>query len=453
MKLHFTCVLLISWFAASAQSPSHTWKGTLNFSGRSLQLHFELPVPNDSSATLSVPAQGLVRYPASNTTISKDSIRLHFDALGIEVNGAFTNDSIINARFLQNNMSFPLTLNKSTDARLLLRPQNPKPPFPYISRDVSFTNKEANITLKGTFSVPHGNTPFPAVVLISGSGPQDRDATIAGHQWFAVLADQLTRAGIAVLRYDDRGIGASEGNFDQATTTDFATDAHAALAWLKEQPETATGHVGYAGHSEGGLVALIAANHIEKPDFLILLATPVTQGNEFMLEQKRDVETAMGIPEPAVTASNQLFRKLYTTLMNMDGDREERKTTIIKELEELTKNALSASQSAQLANTLSTDWMTALLKTKPEYYITGLSMPVLALYGSKDIQVNAKTHSTKLCSLLPEKIKAHSQVKNLEGLNHLFQPATTGLPEEYATITTTLSPDIVHFIEKWVAKR
>lgn len=453
MKLHIACVLLIGWFTASAQSPSHTWKGTLNFSGRSLQLHFELPVSNDSTATLSVPAQGLVRYPASNTTISKDSITLHFDALGIQVSGAFTNDSIINARFLQNNMSFPLTLNKSTETRPVLRPQTPKPPFPYNSRDVSFTNKEANITLKGTFSVPDGNAPFPAVVLISGSGPQDRDANIAGHQWFAVLADQLTRAGIAVLRYDDRGVGASEGDFDQATTTDFATDAHAALAWLKEQPETAKGHVGYAGHSEGGLVALIAANHLEKPDFLILLATPVTHGNEFMLEQKRDLETAMGIPGPAVIASNQLFRKLYASIINMDGHREDRKATIIKELEVLTQNALPASQSAQLANTLSTDWMTELLKTRPENYISDLSMPVLALYGSKDIQVNAETHSIKLRSLLPEKIKAHSEVKTLEGLNHLFQPATSGLPEEYHSITTTLSPDIVHFIEKWVAKR
>lgn len=453
MKLQMLWVLLLGFWTSAAQDTPTTWKGALNVNGQSIELIFELTTAQDTTATLSVPAQGLLKYPATTAAISKDSVSLHFTPLGIKLYGTYTNDSIIKGTFYQNNLTLPLSLIKERTPFVFERPQTPKPPYPYIRKEAHFTNDQANIGLSGTLNLPKGTGPFPAVVLISGSGPQDRTTKIAGHAWYAVLADQLARKGIAVLHFDDRGTGASKGDFSTATTTDFALDAYAALKWLRMQPGVDPKRTGYLGHSEGGLAALIAANEPETPGFLILLATPVTPGHEFMLEQKRDIETAMGLPETAVTASNKLFSTLYTSIINMEEENPERKAAISRQLELLTGNALPKEQSQQLVNTLSTTWMATLLKQDPEKYITGLNIPVLALYGSKDLQVNAKTHSSLLKKLLPEHIRPYSQVSTMQALNHLFQPAESGLPEEYAKIETSLSLDIVHFIEKWLAKR
>ena len=321
------------------------------------------------------------------------------------------------------------------------RPQEPKD-RPYVVRSASVPGGSAGVTLAGELTMPEGEGPFPAVVLITGSGPHDRNETVGGHKVFLVLSDQLTRRGYAVLRYDDRGVARSSGDFSTATTLDFATDAAAALAWLRSQPGIDPARAGYAGHSEGGYVAPLAAP-MERPDFMVLLAGPSQVLSDVILLQQDEILRAAGTVDAAVTTNRshaegilEILRTAQTpdvararieALLRADGVPEDR----IRENVDL----------------WATPWGLWVIDFDPRPALAAYDGPVLALFGESDLQVSAEANAPDMMDALRH---PDSEVVTLPGLNHLFQPSDTGLPDDYWKIPTTFDEGALDRIADWL---
>ena len=331
----------------------------------------------------------------------------------------------------------------------LPRPQEPKPPFPYQSEDVRYPNPEASgVTLAGTFTRPESGGPFPAVLLISGPGPQDRDETIAGHKPFLVLADYLTRRGIAVLRVDDRGTAKSTGNFDKSTTLDFASDADASLRYLRSRPDVDSRRIGLIGHGEGAIIAPMVA--VKNPDiaFLVLLAGTAVPGEEVLLAQTERSEAAANMTDEQIAADGDIGKLLYDMVREGKSAGELRKA--LSKLPPEYRPFLPPWEK-QLPR-FEAPWLRFFLSYNPAPMLERVKCPVLALQGAKDTQVIADQN-------VPAMKKAFSRGKNhdaavevLPGLNYLFQTANTGLGWEYATIPETISPVVLEKIGAWIAK-
>jgi len=327
------------------------------------------------------------------------------------------------------------------------RPQEPRAPFPYEARPVTFNGGAAGVTLAGTLTVPPGPGPFPAVVLISGSGPQDRDETLLGHKPFLLLADTLTRRGVAVLRYDDRGTAQSTGQFRTALGRDFADDAAAAHAWLRAQPRIDPARVGLMGHSEGGLIAPRVAAETPQVAFVVLLAGPGVPGAEIMRVQRRAVLKASGLPEAMIEsravigdAVDAAVRAAPTTGA---ARIEARKTLVASGLPE-------PAVEAQLGM-FASPWYRDFLAYDPRPALAALKVPVLAVNGSVDMQVVAGQNLPAIRQALAANPAA--QVVELPGLNHLFQTSATGDPGEYGRLEETVSPTALTLISDWIARR
>src|SRR5690606_23287968 len=279
-------VWLIIWLSTSslvAQDVTGAWGGVLDIQGTHLRVVFNVSQgPQGYTATMDSPDQGVKDLPVASTEINGSTITFGLPAARITYRGVFK-DSLIIGTFTQNNRDFPLDLTRQTsEAKTVSRPQDPIKPFPYISQDITFDNLKAKITLAGTLTMPKGKGRFPAVVLISGSGPQNRNEELMGHRPFLVLSDHLTRNGIAVLRYDDRGFGASTGDFGSATSADFATDAESAMAYLKSRSEINGNAIGLIGHSEGGLIAPMVAADSKDVAFVVLMAGSGIRGDKLL---------------------------------------------------------------------------------------------------------------------------------------------------------------------------
>ncbi len=366
--------------------------------------------------------------------------------------------------FSQGPASFPMELSRSAEESVLLvRPQEPKPPFPYLTREVTFPNREAGIELAGTLTLPEGAGPFPAVVLVSGSGPQDRNETLLGHKPFLVLADHLARNGVAALRFDDRGVGESTGDFAAATSEDFATDALAAVAYLREQPEVGRGRVGIVGHSEGGLIAPMAANRSDDVAFIIMLAGPgvpgidilVAQGvlinrvggaSEHIIELNTRIQTGLAdivAAEPDPDVADPLMRSFMRELIDMLPD----------DVREAAGAALSDETIDQTVKQLNSPWFRFFLHYDPRPVLEHVEVPVLALFGGKDLQVPAELNVPEIEAAFARAGNDDATVRTLPGLNHLFQEADTGSPAEYAQIEQTLSPVLLDAVSTWILER
>jgi len=366
--------------------------------------------------------------------------------------------------FSQGPASFPMELSRSAEESVLLvRPQEPKPPFPYPTREVTFPNPEAGIELAGTLTLPEGAGPFPAVVLVSGSGPQDRNETLLGHKPFLVLADHLARNGVAALRFDDRGVGESTGDFAAATSEDFATDALAAVAYLREQPEVGRGRVGIVGHSEGGLIAPMAANRSDDVAFIIMLAGPgvpgidilVAQGvlinrvggaSEHIIELNTRIQTGLAdivAAEPDPDVADPLMRSFMRELIDMLPDY----------VREAAGAALSDETIDQTVKQLNSPWFRFFLHYDPRPVLEHVEVPVLALFGGKDLQVPAELNVPEIEAAFARAGNDDATVRTLPGLNHLFQEADTGSPAEYAQIEQTLSPVLLDAVSTWILER
>ncbi len=412
------------------------------------------------TATMDVPEQGAKGFQVTETVLKGDAVTFRMPGLGATFAGTRSKDGkTITGTFAQSGQDFPLVLTRTTKETVVVRPQTPKPPFPYRTEEVSYANPKATgVRLAGTLSVPTGAGPFPAVLLITGSGPQDRDETIMEHKPFAVIADHLARRGVASLRVDDRGVGESTGDVSKATSADFAEDVRAGVAFLKGRGEIDGARIGLIGHSEGGFIApMVAANN---PDvaFIILLSGTGVPGKAVLLEQQKAIATAMGVPAETITQA-QRFSSAVIAILEKEKDpaaaREKINALIAKEV--LTVPVANRKADTKRLQdgflTMCEPWFTYFLLTDPAPVLQSVSCPVLALNGSLDLQVLPKQNLPAIEAALKTGNNQDVTIRELPGLNHLFQTAKTGVPLEYATITETFSPEALTIIAEWIAAR
>ena len=430
-----------------------TWIGTLDAAGQALRLvfHIERDESGDLSGTLDSPDQGAYGLRLSTVKEENGAVRFAIASLVGEYTGRVSEDgSGLEGQWAQGGASFPLDLERTDEATLAPeRPQEPKPPFPYEAADLEFDNPEAGVRLAGTLTIPAGDPPHPAVVLISGSGPQDRDETVFAHRPFLVLADYLTRRGIAVLRYDDRGIGESTGDFRAATTPDFASDALAAVAYLKTRSEVAPDRIGLLGHSEGAIVAPMAANQSDDVTFAVLLACTGVDGRDLLVMQAMAINRAAGVSEAETEQRSVVQKRLLDVVAEAENDSlaAEQARAIMAEAG-LTGEAAEAQVRALLS-----PWMKYFLVYDPIPELLEMSIPVLALNGEKDTQVPPSQNFGPVEAALREGGNPDVTAEVLPGLNHLFQTAETGSPTEYAGIEETMSPLALEMIADWITAR
>jgi len=317
---------------------------------------------------------------------------------------------------------------------------------------VTFANSKAQLSLAGALTLPPGQGPFPAAILIAGSGPQDRDENVAGHRPFLVLADHLTRKGLAVLRYDKRGIGKSTGNYDQATTEDFASDVTAALAYLKSRKEIDARKIGLIGHSEGGSIASMVASHTLDVAWVVLLAAPGLKGEHIMLLQSELILKVAGFDDERIAKARDFNLQSYA-LARKEKDPEviEAKLTDLVDSTGMSTTLPPMALKTQ-ARVMASPWFRFFLDYDPVPALQKTQCPVLALNGDKDLQIASKENLAQIKKALQEGGNKDFQTTELPGLNHLFQHAPTGSPTEYGGIEETLAPEALTSISDWVLK-
>jgi pimeloyl-ACP methyl ester carboxylesterase len=436
-----------------------SWLGKLSTNGVELRIVFNLKLNDHDSltATLDSPDQGAKNILMGKVVLDDRKLTILAPALSGEYEGIITSDTTIDGTWSQGGAKFTVNLKKLLVPLVVNRPQEPKPPFPYTSEDVIFTNEKFKIKLAGTLTIPFGTGPFKTVIMITGSGPQNRNEEILGHKPFLIIADYLSRNGIAVLRYDDRGVGGSEGKYSEATSADLATDVEAALNFLKNNPKINQKEIGLIGHSEGGLIAPILASTNHDIGFIVSLAGPGVLGEQIILRQTKEISILSGMNEKDVKEIAETNKKLYSVVKkeNDNKNAEVKVLSVYRKILEKKKNpntdietALNQLKSQFGANSYT--WFRYFIMTDPAIYWKKVKCPVLALNGDKDIQVVADENIPAIEHAL--KSSGNNSVKTviLPGLNHLFQQCKTGLPAEYGSIEETFSPDALKIIGDWI---
>lgn len=456
--LSLSTVLLIS-FCAMAQSFSGQWYGMLKVGGSQLRLTMDV-IQTDAGYTgklISVD-QGNTQLPFEWFKTDGNNIHLKTTIANIEYKGTLK-DEIITGVFVQGGQAIPLNFTREKLEKFIpARPQEPKAPFPYTSEDITFLNTRDNISLAGTLTMPSEGSGFPVVVLISGSGPQNRNEELMGHKPFLVLADRLTRNGIAVLRYDDRGVALSKGDFASATSADFANDAEAAVAYLKTRKEINPKKIGLIGHSEGGLIAPMIAARNKDVAFIVLMAGPGVPGKDVLLLQIELLNKAAGVPNSEIEKQVKQTRDAID-ILSMQGDSAVMMSAYwayakksYTELPDSARKMIPEEQYAKQFATMTSPWFRYFLSYDPATSLEKVKVPVLALNGTKDLQVWAPQNLPAIEKALKKGGNKKYIIKELPNLNHLFQEAGTGGSAEYAVIQQTLSPvllnDITNFIKQ-----
>jgi len=428
-----------------------TWLGSLDTGEIKLRIVFKIVNTAEGlSAQLQSPDQGPAWMPATSVTRQGSAITITLKAPGVVFEGKIADDfSSIDGTFTQMGNPLPLSLKRIRDQAELEvpRPQNPVKPYPYRELDVTYANKAAGNTLAATLTIPPGKGAFPAVLLIGGTGPHDRDESLLGHKPFLVLADYLTRKGIVVLRADKRGVGKSTGEFDKATTADFATDAEAAVAYLKSRPEVDRHKIGLIGHSEGAIIAPMAA--VAHPDvaFIVMMAGSGVPGDQIIVEQGRLIEMAGGEKKEKADEDAEKERETITLV---ETEKNPAALDRLLGAKLATEGVPDAGISAQI-KALTSPWFRFFLTYDPSTALRKLTIPVLDLNGSLDLQVPPAQNLPAIRKALAG--NKHAEVDELPGLNHLFQTAKTGSPAEYEQIEETISPVALDKIASWILKR
>ena len=467
-KIFLLTFLVIHSFCSHAQQIAGSWQGNLIAGPQKLKVVFH--VSRDSSngyrSSFDSPDQGAFGIPCSETNMKADSLEMLIQSIHGGYRGKWDGQNKINGYFFQVGHNFPMELSRAPDTVVtLIRPQTPKPPFPYHSEDIEYDNHANGIHYAGTLTYPNNGGPFPAVLLITGSGQEDRDESIFGHKPFAVIADFLTRRGFAVLRVDDRQIGKSTGDLSKATTLDFSKDVETSLAELQKRKEIDPNKIGLIGHSEGGLIAAMVAAENPKVRFIILLAGPGLKGVDLLALQTKAIDLSMGVPADMVTAETELKSQIIKALIS-SGDtsiqfknawdsfliwKKNTKPEIVSTM------GLNADPTARdfirsFQEGLNKPWMLYFLQTDPADYIVKLKCKVLALNGSKDIQVVADPNLAAIDSALKKSgVRVYSTQK-LPGLNHLFQHCKTCTIQEYGQLEETFSPEALQIMGDWLDK-
>jgi uncharacterized protein len=432
------------------------WSGVIGPGTANLTIGVTLAAEaGEMRGTYTIPMQA-VEGTLTILEATDDAVAFTLD--GVPGNATFRGvleDDRLAGSFMQGGFTAPLELERSSGPLALVRPQEPVGPLPYREEFVTVTT---DVTLAGTLTLPEGDGPFPALVLLTGSGPQDRDETLFGHRPFLVIADHLTRAGYAVLRLDDRGVGESEGDFLTVTYEDFVGDAVAAVAFLADHPTVDASRVGLLGHSEGGFIAPVAAARDDRIAFLVTLAGPSVPGIDVLLEQNRLFFELAGEPDEEIDRQLAYLRALHaaveagdvTTARQLTRDRVE--TALARGAEgtgvEPSPEEREAAVAMQLAS-LDAGWFRDFLTFDPRPFLAALDVPLLAIYGTLDLQVPSEQSAPALRELADE-AGLDVTIEVFDGLNHLLQPATTGGIEEYGVIETTIAPEVLERIVEWL---
>ncbi|MEA1940033.1 MAG: alpha/beta hydrolase [Candidatus Caldatribacteriota bacterium] len=448
----------------SASGIEGIWEGKLKVPGTELTLVFKISKNQDEdlTATLDSPDQGVTGIPIEEVIFNGNTLRLEVKSVGGVFEGKISEDFlVIEGEWKQSGGAFPFTVNRVDKAVEILRPQVPQKPYPYIEEEVAYTNLKVEVKLAGTLTLPSDKGVFPAVLLITGSGPQDRDETIYNHRPFLVLADYLTRQGIAVLRVDDRGVGESTGDFSQATSEDFAADVLAGIEYLKTRKEINPNQIGLIGHSEGGIIAPMAA--VKSPDvaFIILMAGTGLTGEEILYLQGALISRAMGVSEEDIIKKRQFNEKIFSVLKEEEDSEivEERLRQMFKEdwgkMSDEEKEQIGNPEvflEAQLQSLLS-PWLKFFLTYDPKPTLSKVKCPILSINGEKDLQVPPKENLSAIEKTLKAGGNQNYTIKELPGLNHLFQTSKTGVPSEYVKIEETISPVALKIIGDWILEQ
>lgn len=453
MKNILTILFLFVFLNSNtAQNLSGKWMGILKIQGMELDLYFNISKKeNNYTATLDVPKQGAKGISVTAIELKDSTLNISVGALGMTYFGIVKNDSLIKGEFKQMATLLPLDLKRVTaEATVLVRPQTPKSPFPYKEEKITFRNTKDQFSLAGTLTLPQNIPGFPTVILISGSGPQNRNSEIFGHQPFWVIADHLTRQGIGVLRFDDRGTGDSQGDFSMATSLDFAEDVRAAVTYLKNRNDITSHKIGLIGHSEGGIIAPLVASEPNTVAFIILLAGPGLPGKDLMLLQKATIEKSSGVPAPITERGQVIFEGAYDQILKSDPKDPTVKDSLITYFRTSYNNLLPEDQLHRLADQLSSPWMMNFIKQDPALALQKVQVPVLALNGEKDLQVPPKENITAIEAALTKGGNTKFTTKQFPGLNHLFQTCETGLISEYGSLEETFSEAALSEITKWI---
>lgn len=418
--------VVFAMMALAANAQEGTWNGELNVMGNKVPLVFNF---STNGCTIDSPSQGVNGIQAEKTVKDDGTISVKVGMIGATFEGKMT-DGEIKGTYVQNGFPLPLTLKPGK--LVVKRPQTPVPPFPYKEESVSFTN--AQYTFNGTLTLPENYTKnTPVVLMVTGSGQQDRDEELFSHKPFAVIADALARQGIASLRYDDRGWGDNSVNFADFTTDDFRQDAAAALPLLRKR----FNKVGILGHSEGGTIAMMLAEE-GKADFIVSLAGMAISGKETLIMQNRQAMTAIGLPKEMVDSYCNSISKALDEIASGKKASEINIDDVPQALKPITIKALQQADTSYVRHFLTVDVGKLLPKIK---------CPVLALNGTKDTQVDCDANTTRI-----EKGLANCKhsIKKIDGVNHMFQHCNTGIVTEYQQIEETIAPEVLQVVAKWI---
>lgn len=419
--------------AAVVMAPAR-FRGTVQAPGVSLE--FFVVLDADGESRISIPAQGLRDGVLSEVESSPERAAFLLAGAGARVEATLApSGASATCTFSQRGFEFACALEPMEPkafelAQTMTRPQTPHAPFPYAIEEVAFENVEDGVHLEGTLTIPAGEGPHPVALLISGSGPQDRDETMMGHKPFWVLADHLSRKGIAVLRVDDRGVGGSTGSVSESTGADFAADAAAGLAMLRKHPRIDPDRVGVIGHSEGGVIGPRVASMDSKVAFVVMMAGTGVPGDEVVREQAVELVRASGATDAQLAAV-----------------RAQQDATIDAVLAAKTVDEARAAVPAQAVASIS-PWFLDFVRYDPAPALRAVQCPVLVLQGDLDLQVLPDQNLPAIRDALEGNHRVN--IVRFPGLNHLFQTAKTGLPSEYASIEQTIAPEVLDTISDWL---
>lgn len=463
MKKLLICVITLCITSQlRAQDLTGGWQGTIPAGNKNLYVVFNINKTgtNTYSSTFDSPDQKAFGIPCSKINVLKDSLFVEIANAGITYKGLWNGKADIAGTFRQSGRDLPLNL------KLMLRPQTPKPPFDYVSEDIEYDNADKSVHYGATFTRPKGSGKYPAVIIITGSGTQDRDGTLFGHKLYAVLADFLTKNGIAVLRVDDRGAGKSTlgSDFKNITSKDFSYDVETSLNYLETRPDVNKKHLGLIGHSEGGIIAPMVAARRKDVGFIVMWGGPETGGAKLNTEQNVYLLKKSGIDSVAVNAFSNLHNQvlaLFASSANQEALDAQitpvfdawKKTQDPKTLDALyvKGNSIVGQDVFSMYNGLyKIPWMRFFISYKPEDDLVKVKCPVLAINGGKDTQVDATSNLSLIKEILTKSGNKDFEIKALPGLNHLLQTAQTGDLSEYEKIEETMSPAAMKIISDWI---
>lgn len=441
-----------------SQSIESTWGGKLSFSGIELRVIFKIMKNTDGSltATMDSPDQGAKDIPVDQVTFKDNVVCLEAKMIGLVYEGQLSSDGLkISGTFKQGPTELPLNLERDY-IYIATKPQEPKKPYPYNEVEVSYMNEEDGVKLAGTLTIPQGEGPFTAVLLITGSGAQDRDESLLGHKPFLILADYLTRQGIAVLRVDDRGIGGTNGDFLNSTSADFAKDVFAGVEFLKSRQDVDSSQIGLIGHSEGGLIAPMVAVRSEDVGFIVLMAGPGIPGDQISYLQTELINRGSGVSEDVIQKTRSQQEQMFKILNEAADNKvaaEKLRAYLSEAVQDLTEEEREQIGDIDLyidMQLMQVPWLRFFVSYDPVPTLRKVKCPVLAINGAKDVQVPPKENLQAIEAALKAGGNTDYTVIELPDLNHLFQTCETGLPTEYGSIQETISPVALKTIGDWI---